>query len=346
MYGQLYDREVNLLELAGVLFAAAVVAGGLGALLGLGGGFVIVPILTLVFHVDIKLAIGTSIVAVVATSAAGAARNVTGSLTNLRVAVFLATATTVGAVLGAFLAGVVDARVLFVLFGAILLFSAVQMLLKRSKRPVAAAVDAAAELAATGSLAEGKPAGRARAGSPVVGGGDAVGSAAAAPRASSAAAAPPAPSKAARPEAELADRLSLHSAYFDEAEQVEVAYRVRRAGLGLGLMLVAGTVSGLLGIGSGALKVPAMDLAMHLPMKVSTSTSNFLIGLTASASSLVYFTRGDIDPAIAGPVALGMLLGAALGARALPRIGAQRVRAIFVVVLAVVAVQMLLKGLG
>jgi len=142
----------------------------------------------------------------------------------------------------------------------------------------------------------------------------------------------------------LAGRLALDSAYFDEAEGLEVPYVVAHTGLGLGLMYLAGIVSGLLGIGSGVLKVPAMDLAMKIPMKVSTATSNLLIGLTAAASAVVYFARGDIDPLIAGPVALGILLGATFGAKHLVRIRSGHLRVLFVSVLCVVAVQMLWKG--
>ncbi len=326
---------MNLAELAAVLFTAAVVGGGLGALLGLGGGFVIVPILTLVFHLDIRLAVGTSIVAVVATSSAGAARNMTGSLTNLRVAVFLAMATTVGAVTGAWLAGVVHTSFLFALFGIVLFASALQMLLKLRRTDPSAGVapEAAPASVVAGPPPVGEPATTATAASATVGHG---------------ASAPVRPAPDGEPPAErqLADRLVLHSAYFDEAEGEQIPYQVRNGGLGLFLMYIAGAISGLLGIGSGALKVPAMDLAMHLPMKVSTSTSNFLIGLTASASSVVYFARGDIDPAIAGPIALGMLLGAALGARLLRTMRAEWVRALFVVVLMIVGLQMLWKGIA
>ena len=243
---------VTIVELSLVLLGVSLAAGVLGSLLGLGGGFVIVPVLTLVFHLDIRLAIGTSIVAVAATSSAGAARNVSESMTNLRVATFLALATTLGAVTGAFLAGVFDARFLFGLFGIVLALSAVQMMRKRGTPAVREPV---ASLANVGDASETE--GRA---------------------------------------SRLADRLALHSAYYDEAEGSHVSYLVANTGFGLMLMYLAGTLSGLLGIGSGVLKVPAMDLAMHIPMKVSTATSNLLIGLTAAASTVVYFTRGDIDP--------------------------------------------------
>ncbi|MGA2529727.1 MAG: sulfite exporter TauE/SafE family protein [Acidimicrobiales bacterium] len=286
---------MTIVELSLVLFAVAIVAGMLGSLLGLGGGFVIVPVLTLVFHLDIRLAIGTSIVAVAATSSAGAARNVSQSITNLRVATFLALATTIGAVSGALLSGVFDARFLFGLFGIVLAISGLQML-RHSRRTFSRAPSKVAPAAGS--------------------------------------------------EGRLVRRLALDSAYYDQAERTEVPYVVANTGLGLGLMYLAGGISGLLGIGSGVLKVPAMDLAMHIPMKVSSATSNLLIGLTAAASAVVYFSRGDIDPLIAGPVALGVLLGATQGARLLAGIRADRLRVLFVTALIVVATQMLWKAIG
>lgn len=296
---------MTLIELSLVLFGVSILAGALGALLGLGGGFVIVPVLTLAFHLDIRLAIGTSIVAVAATSSAGAARNVSESITNLRVATFLALATTLGAVTGALLAGVFDARFLFALFGIVLAVSGVRMIRKR-RIPVPKGRDPALEsVGVSACVVEG-----------AVHGG------------------------------RLADRLALHSAYYDEAEGLDVPYVVANTGLGLALMYLAGMLSGLLGIGSGVLKVPAMDLAMHIPMKVSTATSNLLIGLTAAASAVVYFARGDIDPLIAGPVAIGILLGATQGSKWLAGMRSDRLRVVFVSVLGVVAVQMIWKGIG
>ena len=296
---------MTIVELSLVLFGVSILAGVLGSLLGLGGGFVVVPVLTLVFHLDIRLAIGTSIVAVAATSSAGAARNVTESITNLRVATFLALATTLGAVTGALLAGVFDARFLFALFGIVLAVSGAQMIRKRRVPVAKDPIPAMATIGVAVAFTEGVDRGGA-----------------------------------------LADRLALHSAYFDEAEGLEVPYVVVNTGLGLGLMYLAGTLSGLLGIGSGVLKVPAMDLAMHIPMKVSTATSNLLIGLTAAASAVVYFARGDIDPLIAGPVAIGVLLGATQGSKWLAGMRSDRLRVLFVSVLGVVAVQMIWKGIG
>ena len=140
-----------------------------------------------------------------------------------------------------------------------------------------------------------------------------------------------------------ADRLRLHGSFPDEAGQL-VPYQVRRPWQGLGMMYVAGTVSGLLGIGSGALKVPAMDLAMRVPLKVSTATSNFMIGVTAAASAGVYFARGDIDPFIAGPVCAGVVIGSSFGARYLRKVRNSSLRLMFVVLLLYVAFQMVRQG--
>lgn len=287
-------------EFAVSLMAICVGAGALGSLLGLGGGVVVVPVLTLVFHVDIRLAIGASVISVIATSSGAAAAYVRDRLTNVRVGMFLEIGTTLGAVTGAFLAGVVSAGTLYVVFGLVLGYSAIRMLAHRRAATV-------------------RPA----------------------------------------PPDDWADRLRLHSSYPDAclaaapasdssaaAPATEVAYRVSRTRLGLALMYVAGTVSGLLGIGSGALKVPAMDLAMGLPLKVSTATSNFMIGVTAAASAGVYLLRGDVNPYVAAPVAIGVLLGAMIGSRLLPRLRSEVVRVIFVVVLLVVAGDMLAKGLA
>ena len=259
-------------------------AGFLGSLLGLGGGMIVVPALTLFLHVDIRLAIGASIISVIATSSGAAAAYVRDRLANLRVAMFLELGTTTGAITGAYLAGIVHPRFLFVLFGLILAYSAIAMI--RGRRGGEEEVEVGA----------------------------------------------------------LTRHLKLHSSYFDDAAGEEIAYQPVRARLGLMLMYIAGTVSGLLGIGSGALKVPAMDLAMELPIKVSTATSNFMIGVTAAASAGVYFSRGQIDPFIAAPVAIGVLTGAFIGSQILGRIGSRAVRVIFVVVLTLVAVQMLWRG--
>ncbi|HSP17717.1 MAG TPA: sulfite exporter TauE/SafE family protein [Thermoanaerobaculia bacterium] len=270
-----------------VLTVAAIsfLAGFLGSLLGLGGGLIVIPALTLLLHIDIRLAIGASIVSVIATSSGAAAAYVRDRLANMRVAMFLELGTTLGGITGAYLAGIVQPRLLFILFGLILGYSALAML--RGRR-------------------------RAEGDEIVVG-----------------------------PWARV---LRLTGSYFDHAAGEEVKYQPVRARIGLALMYIAGTVSGLLGIGSGALKVPAMDLAMELPIKVSTATSNFMIGVTAAASAGVYFARGQIDPFIASPVAIGVLAGAFIGSHTLGRIKSTAMRAVFVIVLVVIAAQMLIKG--
>ncbi len=285
MYECTYNSIMTPIEFFLAAFAISLAAGLLGSLLGLGGGIIVIPALTLLLGVDIRYAIGASIVAVIATSSGAAAAYVRERMTNLRVAMFLEMATTAGALSGAYLAGVISARWLYIIFGVIMGYSAIAMFRKRKQ-----------------SL-----------GAPV-------------------------------PPDALADRLRLHASYYDEAAQREIAYKVTRPKLGLGLMYIAGVVSGLLGIGSGALKVPAMDLAMRLPIKVSTATSNFMIGVTAAASAGVYFARGDINPFIAAPVATGVLGGATAGSRLLGRIDSAAIRTIFVVVLLWVSAQMLLKG--
>jgi uncharacterized membrane protein YfcA len=270
-----------VLVVAGISF----LAGFLGSLLGLGGGMIVIPALTLMLHVDIRVAIGASIVSVIATSSGAAAAYVRDRLANLRVAMFLELGTTTGAIIGAYLAGIVHPRLLFILFGVILAYSAFAMI--RGRRMTEEQTEVGA----------------------------------------------------------FTRHLKLSGSYFDDVAGIEIAYEPVRARLGLLLMVIAGTVSGLLGIGSGALKVPAMDLAMELPIKVSAATSNFMIGVTAAASAGVYFARGQIDPFVAAPVALGVLAGAFAGSYTMGRVGSRAVRIIFVIVLALISVQMLLKGI-
>jgi len=275
---------VTPLEFTLLVFGVSLGAGALGAVLGLGGGIIIVPALTLLLRIDIRYAIGASIVAVIATSSGAAAAYVRERMTNLRIAMFLEIGTTLGALTGAYLAGSVDAPILQVIFGVVMAYSAGAMIWRRKDLHIERAAGS------------------------------------------------------------MSDRLGLHGEFFDEATGVATAYVAQRPALGLGLMYVAGVVSGLLGIGSGALKVPAMDLAMGLPIKVSTATSNFMIGVTAAASAGVYFMRGEIDPFIAAPVALGVMIGATLGARLLGRLHSRSVRMLFVAVLVFIAGRMLWEG--
>ena len=269
------------------IFGVSVIAGIVGALAGVGGGILIIPALTILFGVDIHIAIGASIVSVIATSSGAAAAYVRDRFTNLRIGMFLELATTSGAVAGALLAAVVAISLLYVALGAVLIFSALLQLTRLGE-----------ELAETGQ---------------------------------------PSP---------LARRLALADSYPDPRLGGEVAYSPRQIPLGFALMGFAGLVSGLLGIGSGALKVVAMDGAMRLPMKVSSATSNFMIGVTAAASAGIYIGRGDVDVRVTAPVALGVLTGAFIGARLLGRLSNRHVRWIFVPVLAIIGVETVLRGLG
>ncbi|MDR3100402.1 MAG: sulfite exporter TauE/SafE family protein [Paraburkholderia sp.] len=270
------------------LFVAAFGASALGGVLGMASGIFIVPMLTVLFGVDIHVAIGASIVSVIACSCGSAAPFLKGRLTNIRLAIVLETATTLGALTGVMLIGIVSTSILYGLFAVILALSAQQMLARRRE-----AIDASAP-----------------------------------------------------DERSWATILRLHSSFPDHASGREVPYRVGRVPIGMALMYGAGLISALLGIGSGVLKIPAMDSALRLPIKVSSATSNFMIGVTAAASAGAYFVRKDIDIGIAGPVALGSVVGAIVGARLLMGLPADKLRVFFVVVLALLAVQMLLSAFG
>jgi uncharacterized membrane protein YfcA len=269
------------------IFAVSAAAGLLGALAGVGGGILVIPVLTFGFGVDIHLAAGASIVSVIATSSGAAAAYVRDRMTDMRVGMFLELATTTGAVCGALLAAVASPAFLYLLLGSVLLLSAGSQV---------------------GRLGEEVP--------PEV-----------------------------TPSA-LASRLRLVSSYPDQKLGREVPYSARRIPLGFVLMWIAGLVSGLLGIGSGVLKVLAMDGAMRLPMKVSSATSNFMIGVTAAASAGIYLSRGDVDPQIAAPVALGVLTGAIVGARLLGRVSNRTIRLVFLPVLVAVGLETIGRGLG
>ncbi len=270
-----------------VIGVCAFFAGLLGSLVGLGGGILVVPILTIFFHIPIRFAIGVSIVSVIATSSGAAAAYVRERVTNLRVGMFLEVGTTLGAVTGAIVAGLLSSTVLGIVFGVILLVSALPLIVKIGEE-----------------LPEGVKSDR------------------------------------------LARWLSLSSVYPDAHLKREVPYEVSHTPWGLAMMYVAGLVSGLLGIGSGTFKVIAMDTVMRLPMKVSTTTSNLMIGVTAAASAGIYFARGDIPPLLAAPVALGVLAGALLGARVLHLVSNKALRYIFIPVIVVAAVEMLLRSIG
>lgn len=258
-------------------------AGLLGALTGLGGGIIVVPMLTLLFHVDLRYAIGASLVSVIATSSGAAAAYVREGYTNVRIGVLLEVATTIGALVGAALAGVTPTSFLAVLFGLILLFTAIRSMMPREEHALLTTPD------------------------------------------------------------KWSARLRLDSTY--PTATGKQAYSVQRVPAGFGLMFIAGILSALLGIGSGIVKVLAMDQMMRLPFKVSTTTSNFMIGVTAAASAGVYLHRGYILPTVAFPVMLGVLGGALLGARILSVANPRLLRHVFTGVVIVMAAEMLYKGI-
>ncbi len=273
---------MTILVFTTVVAIVSFAAGFLGSLTGLGGGVVLVPLLTIFFHVDIRYAIGASLVSVIATSSGAAAAYVKEGISNIRIGMFLEIATTAGALLGAFLAARIPTSALAVIFGAVLLYSAY---LSRKMRP-----------AAQRHL-------------------------------------PPDP---------LATRLRMNGSFPDKEGQR--SYNVQNVPTGFSLMFGAGALSGLLGIGSGAVKVLAMDQAMRIPFKVSTTTSNFMIGVTAAASAGVYFSRGYIDPGLAMPVMLGVLGGSLFGTRVLVKAETKSLRLVFSLVILVLGLQMLYKG--
>jgi len=273
---------MTILLLTFFILIGAYFAGLLGSLTGLGGGIVIIPFLTLVLHVDIHYAIGASLVSVIATSSGSAAAYVKEGITNMRLGMFLEIATTLGAVGGAFLAAYIPTHYIAIIFGLILIFSAIMSLKKKNM-----------EADPTSS--------------------------------------------------QPATWLKLGSSYPDQGQQVQ--YGVRNVFGGFGLMGFAGMISGLLGIGSGALKVIAMDNVMRIPFKVSTTTSNFMMGVTAAASAVIYLQRGYIDPGLSMPVMLGVVLGAMTGSKILVKAKSKSLKVIFAVVISVLAIQMIYKGL-
>ncbi len=273
---------MNVLEFSFLVGIGSFIAGFLGALTGLGGGVILVPLLTLFFHVDIRYAIGASLVSVIATSSGAAAAYVKEGFSNIRIGMFLEIATTLGAILGAYLALKVPTHAIATVFGLVLLYSAYL-------------------------------AGRTQ---------------------------PPQPENP-QPD-RLATRLKLNGTY--PSPSGPKSYFIRGVPAGFSLMFGAGALSGLLGIGSGAVKVLAMDQAMRIPFKVSTTTSNFMIGVTAAASAGIYLSRGYVDPGVAMPVMLGVLGGSLLGAQVLLKIKTRSVRSVFTVVILLLALEMLYNG--
>lgn len=272
-----------------LLLVMGVGAGVLGAILGIGGGMIITPVLTIMMGLDIKYAIGASIISVIATSSGSTIAYLKDDMLNLRVAMFLEIATTVGAMMGALLVGVFSSNFLYVLFGFFLLYSTYNMIRKL--------MDKKGESVYTGH-------------DPIV------------------------------------DKFKLSSTYYDKAEQKQIDYSMKNVPGGFIMMWAAGLASGLLGIGSGAFKVIAMDTIMKMPLKPSSATSNLMMGVTAAASATVYFFNGSIRPDIAAPLAIGVLVGATIGARLMQVLKPRIIRMIFIPIILYMGVQMALKGFG
>jgi uncharacterized protein len=279
-----HTDTLNVLEFTFLVWTGSLIAGFLGALTGLGGGVILVPLLTIFFHVDLHYAIGASLVSVIATSSGSAAAYVKEGFSNIRIGMFLEIATTLGALLGAYLTAHVPASAIAVIFGFMLMYSAY---VSRRTRPRTDVEQ------------------------------------------------PPDP---------LATKLKMNGSFPDTSGVRQ--YNVYRVPAGFGVMYGAGALSGLLGIGSGALKVVGMDQAMKIPFKVSTTTSNFMIGVTAAASAGVYLSRGYIDPALSMPVMLGVLIGSLLGTRVLVKTQTKQLRLVFSLVVVLLGIEMLSKGLA
>lgn len=273
---------MNVAEFSALVFLAALVAGFLGALTGLGGGVVIVPVLSLLFGVDMRYAIGASLIAVIATSSGSAAAYVKDGYSNIRVGMFLEIATVLGALSGALVAVHISLSVLAIVFGVVLLYSAYISARKQPEFPATESPDRIATLLKLGGT-------------------------------------------------------------FPTPQGLR-SYNVQGVPAGFSLMFGAGILSGLLGIGSGAVKVIAMDRAMRLPFKVSTTTSNFMIGVTAAASAGIYLSRGYIDPILTMPVMLGVLTGALAGTKVLSKVRVGPLRVLFGIVVAFLALEMMYNG--
>jgi uncharacterized protein len=276
---------LNPLGFTLLVLGISYVAGLLGSLVGVGGGIIVVPALTLLLGISIQKAIAASIISVIATSSGAAASYVSERIANMRLGMLLEVATVIGALTGAFLADYISGRGLFLTFALVLFYTIWSMVKPKGKRSAESVPDS------------------------------------------------------------MADRLRLHGSYYDRSLGKEVAYRISRSKLGLGVSYFAGVASGLLGIGGGVLKVPVMNVAMGMPIKACTATSNFMIGVTAATSAAVYLMRGEVLPFVAAPVAVGVLLGAKTGASLLGGMKSSLIRFVFIAVLTISAAQMLLKAL-
>ena len=273
---------MTILAFTLILLLGAYCAGLLGSLTGLGGGVVVIPLLTLVLGVDFHYAVGAALVASIATSSGSGSAYVKEGITNIRLGIFLEIATAIGAVCGAAVAIYLNNNFIAILFGCVLVLTAVMQQRRKSDHD------------------------------------GVVGS-------------------------EAARRLRLYGTWPQKDGSLK-AYELRHVGGGFGVMYIAGVLSGILGIGSGVLKVIAMDGIMKVPFKVSTTTSNFMMGVTACASAVVYVQRGQIEPGIACPVMIGVLCGALTGARLLKTLDVRLLRRIFCVAILLVALNMIWQG--
>jgi uncharacterized membrane protein YfcA len=267
-----------------ILFLGAISAGLLGSLTGLGGGVIIIPLLTLGFGVPMHYAIGASLISVIGTSSGAAVAFVKEGFTNMRIGMFLEIATTAGAIVGALVSGMLNPNTIGIIFASILLLTVVLNL-------------------------KGKPDHQ----EPLIPG-------------------------------SLEEKLKLFGTFPDKG--ILKSYSAKNTVPGFFMMMFAGTMSGLLGIGSGALKVLAMDNMMKLPFKVSTTTSNFMIGVTAVASALIYFQRGEIVPVIVAPVLIGVVVGSFIGSKTLMVSKTKKLKVFFAIVITILSVYMMYNGIN
>ncbi|MEG0371640.1 MAG: sulfite exporter TauE/SafE family protein [Clostridium sp.] len=269
------------------IFLISIIAGCIGSLLGLGGGMILTPALTILFGVDIKYAIGASLISVIATSTGSAIAFIKDKIANIRIGMFLEVATTIGAIIGALLTGFLPSNILYIIFSILLIYSILNMIKNKNSNN-------------DGNIKPNK----------------------------------------------VSDKYSLKGEFYDKSINKTIKYSATNVYSGFSIMFGAGIASGLLGIGSGSFKVIAMDTVMKIPLKVSSATSNFMMGVTAAASASIYFFRGDINPVIAGPVAIGVILGSLIGAKLMQKLKNKTLRLIFIPVLTYLSIEMILKGLG
>lgn len=274
---------MTLLTFSILLLFFSFLAGLVGALTGLGGGIIVIPVLVMLFHINIHYAMGASLISVIVTSSGAAAAYLREGYTNLRIGMYLETAAVLGALAGALLISVIPKSILAILFSFVLFISAYMNLKRRAEKEIYVTSHAWSRV------------------------------------------------------------LKLDGTY--PVNKQQRSYHVQNAPLGLLIMGLAGMLSGLLGIGSGSLKVLAMDQALRLPYKVATTTSNFMIGITAATSAGIYFSMGYINPVITFPVVLGVFAGSFLGARLLKILNIFSLRFLFSIMICLIGLQMLYQAL-